>query len=280
MKNRNTYKLLYNQLWLIDPKKAEHLKLNAPIGYNWEIVDPISIRNPKEEFLKSKATFSETGATVKQDEINISIVGNSPLSDKLITNAQTGKMAQDLILDWDMLVSQINNCAKCELCHTRQNVVIERGNRQAKWMFIGEGPGEQEDIQGKPFVGISGQLLQKMIGAMKLNPDTDVYICNMVKCRPPYNRNPEALEIEACKNYLFSQIELVNPEIIVTLGRFACQTLLNTNLATGRLRNQVHYYQKIPLIVTYHPSYLLRNPTAKKDAWADLQLAMQTFSGI
>ena len=179
--------------------------------------------------------------------------------------------------NWEELVSQAQNCEKCKLCYGRTNVVIERGNRNAKWMFVGEGPGEQEDLQGKPFVGASGQLLDKMIQAMDLDRHNDVYIANVVKCRPPHNRNPEEEEIAACSNYLFSQIALVKPSLIITLGRYAAQTLLNTDLAVGKLRSKVHNYQDIPLIVTYHPSYLLRTPAAKKDAWADLQLAMRTF---
>lgn len=183
----------------------------------------------------------------------------------------------NLILNWQELVNSALNCEKCKLSYGRTHVVIERGNREAKWMFVGEGPGEQEDMQGKPFVGASGQLLDKMIKAMNLNSQTDVYIANVVKCRPPHNRNPEEEEIAACSNYLKSQISLVKPKIIITLGRYAAQTLLNTDLAVGKLRKKVHSYAGIPLVVTYHPSYLLRTPTAKKDAWADLQLAMQTF---
>ena len=181
-------------------------------------------------------------------------------------------------MTWDFLVNQVNNCTSCKLCDSRKNVVIERGNRLAKWLFVGEGPGEEEDIQGLPFVGASGQLLDKMLNAMKLDRNNDVYICNVVKCRPPYNRNPEPDEISACNKYLINQIAMVNPQIIITLGRFASQTLLNSTLATGKLRKQVHKYKNIPLIVTYHPSYLLRNPSAKKDAWEDLQLALQIYA--
>ncbi len=182
-----------------------------------------------------------------------------------------------LINNWQELEHQIINCQKCKLCYGRKNVVIDRGQRSARWMFIGEGPGEQEDIQGKPFVGASGQLLDKMIAAMQLSPENDVYIANVVKCRPPNNRNPNEEEITACSNYLFSQIAMVKPNIIITLGRFAIQTLLKTTLAVGKLRSKVNYYQDIPVIATYHPSYLLRTPEAKKDAWNDLQLAMKTF---
>ena len=182
--------------------------------------------------------------------------------------------------DWSSLISEIKSCEKCPLNYGRTQVVIERGNRQANWMFIGEGPGEHEDNQGLPFVGVSGQLLDKMIAAMKLDHEQDVYIANVVKCRPPHNRNPEASEVAACRNYLINQINLVQPKIIITLGRFAAQTLLATELAIGKLRGQVHAYENIPLIVTYHPSYLLRTPSAKKAAWEDLQLALQIYNGL
>lgn len=189
------------------------------------------------------------------------------------------KTSTGLINDWQQLQHLVINCQNCKLCHGRKNTVLERGSRNARWMLIGEGPGEQEDIQGKPFVGASGQLLDKMITAMQLDPSNDVYIANVVKCRPPHNRNPGEDEITACKNYLFSQIAMVKPQIIITLGRFAIQTILNTELAVGKLRGKVNNYQGIPVIATYHPSYLLRTPDAKKAAWADLQLAMKVFGG-
>lgn len=188
---------------------------------------------------------------------------------------------KELITSWDTLTDLINNCTKCRLCNSRKNYVIERGNREADWMFIGEAPGENEDIQGVPFVGAAGQLLDKMLAACKLDKNQDVYICNTVKCRPPQNRNPELDEISACNNYLLSQIKLVKPKLIVILGRIAAHTLLKTTQATSKLRGQVHYLEdNIPVIVTYHPAYLLRNPAAKKDAWEDLQLAMQTFASV
>lgn len=244
MQNRDPFKLLFNNLWLHKSTTLlEPITPQLTARANNNIPKPLTVITLTPEIKEHKA-------------------------------------ATDLIDNWDTLVNSITNCTKCDLCHARKNVVIERGSRTARWMFVGEGPGEQEDLQGKPFVGASGQLLQKMIGAMKLNPETDIYICNVVKCRPPSNRNPEAKEIELCKNYLFSQIELVKPQIIITLGRFAHQTLLNTNEALGRLRLKQHYYKKIPLIVTYHPAYLLRNPSAKKDAWADLQMAMQVVQEI
>lgn len=179
---------------------------------------------------------------------------------------------------WQHLVNQIRSCDKCKLHHSRTHVVIDRGVRNAKWMFIGEGPGEQEDLQGKPFVGASGQLLDKMIAAMQLDTQNDVYIANVIKCRPPKNRNPEVEEIAECSGYLKEQIALVQPQIIITLGRFAAQAILQTDSAIGKLRGNTHDYHGIPVIVTYHPSYLLRTPSAKRDSWQDLQLALKVFA--
>jgi uracil-DNA glycosylase len=306
LRNLNQYKLLYNNLWQIDPIKANKLNIQASLGRDWanEKIKSYQVENTNKGNIEVdlvKPIVDKYNKVASAEHVELKLVDESCLahlqgiiSDKAqpaqLTHKEQNQNSQiaptkiinketseSLVQDWDTLVSEINNCAKCELCHGRQNVVIERGSRAAKWMLIGEGPGEQEDIQGKPFVGSSGELLQKMLSAMNLNSDTDVYICNVVKCRPPSNRNPEPVEIETCKNYLFSQIALVKPQIIITLGRFAAQTLLNTTKATGKLRGEVHNYQNIPLIVTYHPSYLLRNPAAKKDSWVDLQLAMQIF---
>jgi DNA polymerase len=234
-------------------------------------INPVAIIE-EEKPLSSRVLDKENKA-----EKNIVSQGTPVLNEnsQQITQPVTEKMV--LIDNWQELEHQIINCQKCKLCYGRKNVVIDRGKRNARWMFIGEGPGEQEDIQGKPFVGASGQLLDKMITAMQLSPENDVYIANVVKCRPPNNRNPNEEEIAACSNYLLSQIAMLKPDIIITLGRFAIQTLLKTTLAVGKLRNKVNYYQDTPVIATYHPSYLLRTPEAKKDAWADLQLAMKTF---
>lgn len=263
---KSNYNLLYNQLWLANPNKVKQL---SP-----DYIEPTLV-NTK---LKSLESLSSESASIAPsvEKVLTKEVSQPILKVNLMPNS-VATTSTNLILDWNVLVDKINNCTLCNLCDGRTNVVIERGNRSAPWLFVGEGPGEEEDRQGISFVGKSGQLLDKMIAAMKLNKDTDVYICNVVKCRPPYNRNPEIEEINSCSNYLFSQIELVKPKIILTLGRFASQTLLNSNLAVGKLRNQVHKFRDIPLIVSYHPAYLLRNPDAKKDAWSDLQLALKVY---
>ncbi len=263
MRIQDSYTLLFNNLWIANSNKISKLNPNLVVSDNYTIqTPPIETINVKTEIKPQFIINPE--AKPNLDQIAYPIKNISEVN----------------FNNWDTLTDQIINCTKCNLCYGRKNVVIERGNRNSSWLFVGEGPGEHEDLQGRPFVGPSGQLLDKMISAMKLNPQDDVYICNVVKCRPPFNRNPEPSEIDSCKHYLLNQIELVKPKIIITLGRFASQTLLNTELAIGKLRNKVHYFKDTPLIITYHPSYLLRNADAKKDAWADLQLAMKTFGEL
>lgn len=177
-----------------------------------------------------------------------------------------------------ILENNVAQCRACDLCNTRTNVVVSRGNPQAKWLLVGEAPGEQEDLQGKPFVGMAGKLMDKMIAAMGLDVDHDVYICNVVKCRPPKNRNPSEEEINKCKHFLFKQIDLIKPQMIICFGRFAAQTVLSSTVAIGKLRKILHNYNKTKVVVSYHPAYLLRNPSAKKDAWEDLQFAMNMFN--
>ncbi|MGC0152127.1 uracil-DNA glycosylase [Chromobacterium vaccinii] len=180
-------------------------------------------------------------------------------------------------LDWPQLQSQVAGCQDCRLCETRTQTVFGRGNPQARWMLIGEAPGENEDRQGLPFVGRAGQLLDNMLQAAGLDREKDVYIANVLKCRPPGNRNPAPDEIAACNGYLLQQIRHIQPTLIVALGRFAAQTLLETEDSIGRLRGKVHRYQGVPLVVSYHPAYLLRNQPDKAKAWQDLLLAHKVF---
>ena len=167
----------------------------------------------------------------------------------------------------------LGDCKRCKLCSGRKNIVFGVGNPKARLVFVGEGPGADEDTQGIPFVGAAGQLLTKMIQAMGLSRD-DVYICNVVKCRPPGNRNPEPDEITACQPFLEGQLKAIGPEVIVTLGKFAAQTLLRTDTPITRLRGQWRDHLGVALMPTFHPAYLLRNPAEKKAAWADLQAVM------
>ncbi|NPA88227.1 uracil-DNA glycosylase [Caminibacter pacificus] len=164
------------------------------------------------------------------------------------------------------------NCTLCDLSKTRTNVVFGEGNPKAKLMFIGEGPGEMEDKTGRPFVGRAGKLLTKIIENVLELTREDVYIANIVKCRPPNNRVPSIEEAESCKPYLLKQIEIINPEILVCLGKTAFMYLLNENLPISRVRGQIFEYKGRKVIPTYHPSFLLRNPSAKKEAYKDFLL--------
>jgi DNA polymerase len=166
--------------------------------------------------------------------------------------------------------SEIKDCKNCSLGKTRTRFVFGVGNPQAELMFIGEAPGRDEDQQGIPFVGRAGQLLTLMLQAIGLLRE-DVFIANVLKCRPPNNRDPLLEEIKECEPYLLKQIELISPRLIVTLGRFASASLLRTNAALGKLREDVYTYNEVPLIVTYHPAALLRNPQLKRQAWEDLK---------
>lgn len=175
-------------------------------------------------------------------------------------------------MDWAALERTVAECTQCGLDATRTQTVFGVGTRTAQWMFVGEAPGADEDRQGEPFVGRAGQLLNAMLFALGLKRE-DVYIANVLKCRPPNNRDPQPREVACCEPYLIRQIELIQPRLIVALGRHAAHSLLKTELPLAKLRRQRLSYHGIPLIATYHPAYLLRNPIDKRKAWDDLCLA-------
>lgn len=187
-------------------------------------------------------------------------------------------------LDWPALREAVASCTACALSDSRTQTVFGTGHPQAHWMIVGEAPGEAEDLSGEPFVGRSGQLLDNMLRAIGLSrhagdtpdPAKQVFIANTLKCRPPRNRNPLPDELARCEGFLIRQIELVRPKIILAMGSFAVQSLLRSNAPVGQLRGRVHSYQGVPLIVTYHPAYLLRQQTEKARAWDDLCLALDT----
>ncbi|MGO9063809.1 MAG: uracil-DNA glycosylase [Myxococcaceae bacterium] len=169
--------------------------------------------------------------------------------------------------------ADLGDCRRCKLCTHRKQIVFGTGHPRARLVFVGEGPGAEEDVQGLPFVGPAGQLLTKMIAAMGLKRE-DVYICNVVKCRPPANRNPEPDEIAACEPFLRAQLHSIGPQVVVALGKFAAQTLLQESTPITRLRGQWRSYQGMKLMPTFHPAYLLRNPAEKKPCWEDLKAVM------
>ena len=180
-------------------------------------------------------------------------------------------------LAFDALHDDIAACEACGLCRTRRRTVPGVGTVPARWMFVGEAPGADEDAQGEPFVGAAGQLLDNMLAALGLARSEGVFIANVLKCRPPGNRSPEPLEVAACRPYLDRQIELVAPRLLVALGKSAACTLLGVEASVASLRNRVHRYRDTPLIVTYHPAYLLRTPADKAKAWEDLLFARRTL---
>ncbi len=183
------------------------------------------------------------------------------------------------LLDWKSLQKQVIDCTSCELYKARTQTVFGVGNHNADLMLIGEAPGAEEDIQGEPFVGKAGQLLNAMLYAINLARE-DIYIANVVKCRPPENRNPNSNEMTSCNNFLQRQISLIKPKLIVAVGRIPAQHLLDTTTPIGKLRGQQFNYNDIPLIATYHPAYLLRKPSEKRKSWQDLQFIINNLATI
>ena len=205
-------------------------------------------------------------------------------------------------LDWNGLHEAVTNCQACSLCTSRRNTVFGTGSHThapvsdsthaihpIDWLIVGEAPGENEDVEGEPFVGQAGRLLDNMLRAMQLSrtgelsdttkPAQSIFITNVLKCRPPGNRNPAPEELSRCAAYVSRQVALVQPRVIVAMGRFAMQSLLQSTEPLGKMRGQLHHYQGVPVVVTYPPAYLLRNPTDKGKAWADLCLALQVVHG-
>ena len=183
-------------------------------------------------------------------------------------------------LDWLQLRESVAGCVACPLHKGRNKTVFGVGDEAADWLFVGEGPGAEEDAKGEPFVGQAGKLLDNMLGAIKLKRGHNVYIANVVKCRPPGNRNPEPGEAAQCEPYLHRQIALIKPKLIVALGKVAAVNLLKRDAAVASMRGKIHQYQGIPLIVTYHPAYLLRSLPEKAKAWVDLCFAVETMQGL
>ena len=182
--------------------------------------------------------------------------------------------------DWPQLQESVAGCVACPLHKGRNKTVFGVGDEAADWLFVGEGPGAEEDAKGEPFVGQAGKLLDNMLGAIKLKRGHNVYIANTVKCRPPGNRNPEPGEAAQCEPYLHRQIALIKPKLIVALGKVAAVNLLKREAAVASMRGKIHQYQGIPLIVTYHPAYLLRSLPEKAKAWVDLCFAVETMQSL
>ncbi len=212
-------------------------------------------------------------------EMGVDMLGNAPLKTGNAwrpTPVSCEPQASSLLQGLSAVREELGDCQRCKLCSTRNKIVFGSGNEKATLMFVGEGPGADEDLQGLPFVGKAGELLTKMISAMGLSRE-EVYIANIVKCRPPNNRTPEADEIATCQPFLMRQIEAIAPKIICALGTFAAQTLLASKMRISDLRGQFYNLNGIKVLPTFHPAYLLRNPAEKKKAWEDLQKIMQAM---
>jgi uracil-DNA glycosylase family 4 len=192
----------------------------------------------------------------------------------------TSREQRILAMQWQELKQAVPACKACGLHATRTRTVLGVGDERADWLLVGEAPGAEEDRLGEPFVGQAGRLLDNMLAALALRRGENVYIANVLKCRPPGNRNPEPAEVAACTPFLLRQIALIEPKLIVAMGRFAAQTLLETDATIASLRGRVHRYAGVPLVVTYHPAYLLRNLPDKAKAWSDLVFARRTIAGL
>ena len=235
---------------------SDKVDLERKIGVNYLQLDPV---------IKNTMSYEE-------DVISQSPTPES-ICDSVDTYNEEAKVElskSEKIAALKKLEEHVKECTKCELCKNRTNVVFGVGNQDADLMFVGEAPGYYEDVQGEPFVGKAGQLLTKIIESIGMKRG-DVYIANILKCRPPDNRNPSANEIVMCSPHLIRQIEIIRPKIICALGTFAAQTLLDTKDTIGKLRGRFFEYQSTKFLATYHPAYLLRNPDDKKKVWADIK---------
>ncbi len=235
---------------------SDKVDLERKLGVNYLQLDPV---------IKNTMSYEED--VISQPPTLESVFDNVDTYNEEI-NVKLSK--SEKIEELRKLEEQVKRCTKCELCKNRTNVVFGVGNPDADLMFVGEAPGYYEDKQGEPFVGKAGQLLTKIIESIGMKRD-DVYIANILKCRPPENRNPDANEILLCSPHLIRQIEIIRPKIICALGTFAAQTLLDTKETIGKLRGKFFEYQSTKFLATYHPAYLLRNPNDKKKVWADIK---------
>jgi DNA polymerase len=202
---------------------------------------------------------------------------------RLRTRSEAPVAAPDAVpssASWTELKAAVPACTACGLHKGRSQTVFGVGDESADWLLVGEAPGAEEDRLGEPFVGQAGRLLDNMLAAIDLRRGDNVYICNVLKCRPPGNRNPAPEEVAKCTPFLLRQIELIGPKLIVAMGRFAAQTLLGTDASIASLRGRVHRYAGVPLVVTYHPAYLLRNLPDKAKAWEDLVFARKTMASL
>jgi uracil-DNA glycosylase len=239
-----------------------HLKLYGDLGVRW--VQPAAARKPYSPARHEKPPISRAGS-VEAASSTEAADSNDMASSSPFGGTSSAEESLEAIR------ADLGDCQRCKLAPNRKNIVFGSGNPRAELMFVGEAPGADEDEQGLPFVGRAGQLLTKIIEAIEMNRE-GVFICNILKCRPPGNRNPETDEISACEPFLFRQIASIKPKVICALGTFGAQTLLRTTEAIGRLRGRLIDYRGAKLMATFHPAYLLRNPNEKRRVWEDMRI--------
>jgi DNA polymerase len=270
------------------------------IGPAWMLRDP-AVGDPLTDAAVDPAERGEQAETVDTAESPVPLVPveaaeapPAPIPERrpdaspvLVVRSRAPSAQRDPViagLDWAGLAEAVSGCEACGLCAGRRNTVFGTGPRPAAWMLVGEAPGQQEDLSGEPFVGDAGRLLDEMLRAIGVDRAGEAFIANVMKCRPPGNRDPVPDEIARCEPYLLRQVELLQPRLIVVLGRFAAQSLLRTDATVASLRGRVHAYRaggrEVPMVVTYHPAYLLRNLPEKAKVWADLRLARRTFDAL
>ncbi len=220
------------------------------------------------------------GSAVRDDAAQSAVHAPTAQPSAPAADSAEARVARIAALEWPQLRSSASACTACPLHQTRKQAVLGVGDEKAEWLFVGEGPGAEEDERGEPFVGQAGKLLDNMLAAIALRRGKNVYIANIVKCRPPGNRTPEPAEARACEPYLSRQIALIRPRLIVALGKVAAQNLLGREGSLASLRGRMHEYRGIPVIVTYHPAYLLRNLTDKSKSWEDLCFAVETMKDL
>lgn len=244
----------------------EQMLIEMGLGPIWRLRS----NDPEPPVVSEAVGINAAKAETEQTTV---VVREQPVTKATPSRPSSSPLVAVDTLDWRELRAQVTQCRACPLCEKRTQAVLGVGDLQADWLFVGEGPGADEDVQGEPFVGQAGKLLDNMLAALDIARGEKVYIANAVKCRPPGNRTPEVAEMAACRPYLERQIALLKPKVIVLLGKAAVHSVLHDDKALGTLRGQRHVYQDIPVVVTYHPAYLLRNLPEKAKAWEDLLFA-------
>ncbi len=263
----------------LDPRKTALLHAMG-LGPVWQTRDATPLLQP--QLAAADAVAAAEPVAIEQ------AAGPDRAATAAILADMRGRQAVDA-MDWPELARAVADCTACGLCRSRKQTVFGVGHRQARWMIVGEAPGAEEDARGEPFVGQAGRLLDNMLASVGLSrtaedPQQAVYIANVLKCRPPGNRNPEPPEVSACEPFLMRQVALLQPALIVVMGRFAAQSLLDADASIASLRGRVHRIEvdgrSLPVVVTYHPAYLLRNLADKAKSWADLCLAKSVAAGV